>query len=53
MRTVFKILCVFFALGSLGQLVAGNLFLLGIVLAVVFGYFGWRENKEPEFDEVH
>jgi len=41
-----------FALGSIGQLVGGNIFPIGIILAIAFGYFGWREKKEPQFEEV-
>jgi len=52
MKTFFKILCVLFVIASVGQLIGGNIFPLGIILAIVFGYFGWREKKEPELDEV-
>lgn len=52
MRLVFKILCIFFAIGTLGQFLDGNIFPIGIILTFVFGYFGWREKREPDFDEV-
>ena len=52
MKILFKILAVFFGLGFLGQLVAGNLFLAGLIAATIFGYFGWKEPKELQFDEV-
>lgn len=51
MRTVFKILCIIFAIGSFGQLLYGELNIIGILIAFGFGYFGWRE-KKPESDEV-
>lgn len=52
MRILFKILAIFFGLGFLGQLVAGELFPIGLILALLFGYLGWKEKKEPQFDEV-
>ncbi len=52
MKILFKILAVFFGLGFLGQLIVGELFLFGLILAILFGYLGWKEKKEPQFDEV-
>lgn len=45
MKTVFKILAIIFALGFIGQLIAGNLFIAGLVLSIIFAYFGWRKSK--------
>lgn len=52
MEIIFKILAVMFGIGFLGQLLAGELFLFGLILAGLFGYLGWKEKKEPQFDEV-
>lgn len=52
MKILFKILAVFFGLGFLGQLMGGEFFPIGLILALLFGYLGWKETKEPQFDEV-
>jgi|GEM_PF-3513554 hypothetical protein len=46
MKIVLKVLSVIFALAFLGQLIAGNFFIGGLILAVVCGYFGWKPDKE-------
>lgn len=53
MRIIYKVLSVFFGLGFIGQLIAGKLFIAGLILSVVFGYFGWREiSKKIESKDV-
>ena len=46
MKIVFKVLAVVFALGFIGQLIAGNFFPIGLVLAIACGFFGWKESGE-------
>jgi hypothetical protein len=47
MKTVLKVLSVFFGLGFVGQLVAGNFFPAGLILCALCGHFGWK-TKESE-----
>lgn len=44
MKIVLKVLAVVFAFGFIGQMIAGNFFPVGLVLAIVCGYFGWKES---------
>ena len=46
MKIALKVLTVVFALGFIGQMIAGNFFPVGLVLAIVCGYFGWKESGE-------
>lgn len=49
MRMILKILSVLFALATLGQLMAGKFWPIGIVLAVVCGFFGfWGSGDEED-----
>lgn len=48
MRTLFKILAIIFALAALGSLTVGELWPLAIILALVFGYFGWCTQDEKQ-----
>lgn len=43
MRTFWRILCVFFGLGAFGSLTKGRFFFMGFLLALLFGYLGWRD----------
>ena len=52
MKTVLKVLCVVFALASVGHLVAGKIWFAGIVLSAVCGYFGFRQKSEASPSEV-
>lgn len=52
MKTVFKTLSIICAIGFIGQLLGGNFFPMGLMLALVFGYFGWRESKKVEFEKA-
>lgn len=45
MKPVLKVLSVIFGLGFLGQLLAGKLFVAGLILAILCGYFGWRASS--------
>jgi hypothetical protein len=42
MKTVLKVLTIIFALAVLGKLLAGKLFVGGLIAAIVCVYFGWR-----------
>jgi len=46
MKIVLKVMAVIFGLGFLGQLVAGKMFFAGLILAIICGYFGWRESNQ-------
>lgn len=46
MRTISKILAIFFGLGSLGLLVQGQINPMILFLAILFGYFGWRSKSK-------
>lgn len=46
MKLLFKILSVFFILATLGHLTQGQIFFIGIILAGVFGYFGWKSDHK-------
>lgn len=48
MKTFFKVLSIIFGVLVFGSLLAGQFFTMGVVLAAVFGYFGWREQKETD-----
>lgn len=48
MKILFKVLAVFFGLGFLGQLIAGNLFPIGLIFATLFGYLGWKKEGKSE-----
>ncbi len=43
MRTVFKVLAILTVLSVIGNLIAGKIFIAGIILAGIFAYFGWRD----------
>lgn len=45
MKLFLKILSVFFGLGFIGQLIMGRFFLFGLLLAIVCGYYGWKESE--------
>lgn len=51
MKVVFKIIAIIFILAVLGQLVVGNFFIAGFILAGIFGYLGFRSNK-PDFKKT-
>lgn len=46
MKTVFKILCVLSILAFFGGLKSGAVSVLALVLAIIFGVIGWRNNIE-------
>lgn len=48
MKTVFKILCVIFALAFIGNLTAGKIFFAGLGLAILFGVLGWKDSSKEE-----
>ncbi len=48
MRIVFKIIAIIGVLSFLGGLKNGVLFFGGLILAGIFGYFGWRPEKSRE-----
>lgn len=46
MKTVFKIIAIIGVLSFLGGLKNGVFFIFGLILAGVFGYFGWKPEKQ-------
>jgi hypothetical protein len=46
MKIVFRLLAVILALSVFGNLIKGNIFIVGIILTVLFAYFGWRTTSE-------
>jgi hypothetical protein len=48
MKTFFKILSVIFGLATLGHLINGGFFVIGFILAITFGFFGWRNGEDLE-----
>lgn len=46
MRVVFKVIAIIGVLSFLGGIKNGVVFIFGLVLAIVFGYLGWRPKKE-------
>lgn len=48
MKTIFKLLAIFFGLGSLGLLTKGQINPMILFLAILFGYLGWRTKSEGD-----
>lgn len=48
MKTIFKILAIIGVLSFLGGLKNGEFFILGLILAGVFGYLGWKSESRKE-----
>lgn len=48
MRIVFKVIAIIGILSFLGGLKNGVFFIFGLILAGIFGYFGWRPEKNLE-----
>jgi uncharacterized protein (TIGR02145 family) len=46
MKIVFKVIAIIGILSFLGGLKNGVFFILGLILAGIFGYFGWRPEKK-------
>lgn len=46
MKILFRVLAVILALSVLGNLIKGNIFIIGIVLTALFAYLGWRTTSE-------
>lgn len=44
MKIVFKILAILLIAATVGQFIAGNVWFIGIILAIIFSYLGWRES---------
>lgn len=46
MKILFRVLAVILALSVFGNLIKGNIFIVGIILTVLLAYFGWRTTSE-------
>ena len=44
MRIFFRILAIILALSVFGNLIAGKVFIIGIILTALFAYLGWGTN---------
>ena len=57
MRNIFKALAIILVLATIGQAAGGNFWPIGMILAIIFGYFGWRQTgsktQNREFETLH
>ncbi len=51
MRIIFKVITIIGLLSFLGGLKDGEFFFFGLILAGIFGYFGWRPEKKMEKEQ--
>jgi hypothetical protein len=48
MKLFLKILAVFFAIGFIGNLIAGRFLFIGIILSGVCAYYGWKDSSAKD-----
>ena len=48
MRIIFKIITIVFAIANFGHLISGRVWPIGLVIMLVFAFFGWRKNKKEK-----
>lgn len=47
MKILFRILAIIFAISVFGNLIKGNIFIVGIILTALFAFFGWKTTSQP------
>jgi hypothetical protein len=46
MKILFRVLAIIFAISVFGNIIKGNIFIVGIILTALFAYLGWRTTSE-------